>query len=172
MESKKVIEKLNDQVSLEQIASQAYLGMAMWSEQNALDGAAIFFYAQSDEERSHMLKIVRYINSIGAEAIVSSVDGASTNYSSLNALVSQGLENEKKVTASIHELSTVALAEGDYQSFNFLQWFIIEQAEEEQKFQTIIDKFDLLGTDGRALYSIDKFMGRMSVPENEEETTS
>ena len=69
-------------------------------------------------------------------------------------------------------MSTVALAEGDYQSFNFLQWFIVEQAEEEQKFQTIIDKFDLLGTDGRALYSIDKFMGRMSVPENEEETTS
>ena len=96
MESKKVIEKLNDQVSLEQIASQAYVGLAMWSEQNALDGAANFFYAQSDEERSHMLKIVRYINSIGAEAIVSSVDGASTNYSSLNALVSQGLENEKK----------------------------------------------------------------------------
>ena len=56
-----------------------------------------------------------------------------------------------------------------FESFNFLQWFISEQAEEEQKFQSILDKFELLGNDGHALYSIDKLMGRMSSAEEEGE---
>lgn len=165
MTSKKVVAKLNDQIGLEQAASQSYLGMAIWCENTSLGGAAAFFYAQSDEERGHMMKIVRYVNGCGGAVSVTSVDAPSVKFASLKAVVSAGLDSEKKVTASIQKITTLALEEKDYESFNYLQWFVDEQAEEEQKFQSILDKFELLGEDGRALYSIDKLMGRMAVEE-------
>ncbi len=165
MASKKLISKLNDQIGLEQAASQVYLGMAIWCEGKSLGGAAAFFYAQSDEERSHMMKVLKYVNGSGGTAAVGSSDAPSVKFASLKAAVKSGLESEKKVTASVQRITTLALAEKDYESFNFLQWFVDEQAEEEQKFQSILDKFELLGEGGRALYSIDKLMGRMAAEE-------
>ena len=169
MASNKVISKLNAQINMEQAASQAYLGMAIWCEKNSLEGSASFFYSQSDEERTHMLKIIKYVNSIGERVSLTNIDSPSEKYSSLLMVVRKGLENEKKVTASIHKLASLVLSEKDFESFNFLQWFVMEQAEEEHKFQSILDKFNLLGDDGRALYSIDKLMGRMAALEEEEE---
>jgi len=163
--SKKLIPKLNHQIGLEQAASQAYLGMAIWCEKNSLAGAATFFYTQSDEERSHMMKIVRYVNGSGGTASMRSAEAPSVKFPSLKSAVSSGLENEKIVTASVQKITTLALAEKDYETFNFLQWFVDEQAEEEQKFQSLLDKFELLGEEGRALYSIDKLMGRMVAEE-------
>ena len=46
--------------------------------------------------------------------------------------------------------------EKDYSAFNFLQWYVAEQHEEEKLFNSIIDKFNLLGEDGRSLYFIDR----------------
>ncbi len=172
MATKKIISKLNAQVKMEQTASQIYLSMAIWCEQNALEGSATFFYSQSDEERSHMLKIIRYINSIGGIVDLEHIDSPSYKYSSLKMILEKGLENEKKVSASINELTTFALSERDFESFNFLQWFISEQVEEEQKFQFILDKFELLGNDGRALYSINKLMGRITASAEEEQGES
>ena len=169
MATNKVISKLNTQVNMEQTASQAYLGMAIWCEQNALEGSASFYYSQSDEERTHMLKIIKYINSIGGTVNISHIDSPSKKYTSLKMTLEKGLDSEKKVTASINKLTDLALSEKDFESFNFLQWFISEQAEEEQKFQSILDKFELLGNDGHALYSIDKLMGRMSSAEEDVE---
>ena len=61
---------LNDQVLLESSASNNYLAMASWCEVTGYQGAANYFYAQSDEERTHMLKIVHFLNSLGATATI------------------------------------------------------------------------------------------------------
>ena len=94
-----------------------------------------------------------------------SAKAPSVKFRSLKSAVNSGLKNEQIVTASVQEITTLALAEKDYETFNFLQWFVDEQAEEEQKFQSLLDKFELLGEEGRALYSIDKLMGRMVAEE-------
>jgi ferritin len=46
--------------------------------------------------------------------------------------------------------------EKDYSTYSFLQWFVTEQIEEETLFQTILQKFDLLGGDKLAIYQIDQ----------------
>jgi len=46
--------------------------------------------------------------------------------------------------------------EKDYSTYSFLQWFVTEQIEEETLFQTILQKFDLLGNDKLAIYQIDQ----------------
>ena len=49
--------------------------------------------------------------------------------------------------------------EKDRSTYSFLQWFITEQIEEETLFQTILQKFDLLGRDKLAVYQIDQSLG-------------
>jgi len=67
MLSKTIQEALNNQVAMEATSSQAYLAMASWAEiQPGLDGVTEFFYQQSNEERVHMLKLIRYVNERGA----------------------------------------------------------------------------------------------------------
>ena len=59
---KEVEKALNEQITIEAESSQIYLAMASWAEVKGLEGVAEFMYAQSDEERQHMLKLVKYIN--------------------------------------------------------------------------------------------------------------
>ena len=65
-------------------------------------------------------------------------------------------EHEKLITSKINELVGKTFEEKDYSAFNFLQWYVAEQHEEEKLFNSIIDKFNLLGEDGRSLYFIDR----------------
>ena len=80
MLSKTMQAALNNQVKLEAASSQAYLAMASWSEiQAGLDGVAEFFFMQSEEERQHMLKLIRFINERGGFAIVPALDSQSSH---------------------------------------------------------------------------------------------
>ena len=57
------IEKLlNDQIKYEASASMQYLAMASWADQKGYNGVAEFFYLQSEEERAHMIKLVKFVN--------------------------------------------------------------------------------------------------------------
>ena len=70
MLSKNLEKALNQQVKVEGDSSQIYLSMASWAENQGFEGIATFMYAQSDEERMHMLKLIKYINQRGGEAII------------------------------------------------------------------------------------------------------
>ena len=69
------------------------------------------------------------------------------------------LKNEQAVTKSIQKIAELALKQKDFATRNFIQWFVDEQIEEEQKFETILQKFDLLGRDKLAIYEINKLLG-------------
>ena len=60
--NKRVEKALNDQISKEAMSSQYYLSMASWAECNGLNGTAKFMYTHSDEERFHMLKLIKFVN--------------------------------------------------------------------------------------------------------------
>ena len=162
MLSKNVNSKLNEQIKHEAEASQIYLGMAVWSDIEALGGASEFFYAQSEEEREHMLKIVRFVSGVGGEAVIPSTSTPPAKYKSLKDALEKALINEKNVTASINKLTSLALTEKDHASYNFLQWFVNEQLEEEQQIQSILTRFELIGEEGMAIHSIDKMMEEMA----------
>ena len=53
------------------------------------------------------------------------------------------------VTKKINELAHVAFTEQDYSTFNFLQWYVAEQHEEETLFKSILDKLRIIGMDGQ-----------------------
>jgi ferritin len=169
MFSSQIEELLNDQVSLESSASAHYLSMASWCESKKLNGAAAFFYAQSEEERMHMLKVFKYINEMGGRAIVPSIKVAETEFTDIKQVVELSLQNEKKVTASVHQLCETSRDTKDYGTLNFLQFYVDEQREEEVLFGDILDRIELIGMEGQGLYYIDKEMETLAKQKAETE---
>jgi len=153
---------LNDQIALEANASSSYLTMASWCEITGYVGAASFFYAQSNEERTHMLKFIHYLNNIGGSATIPATKSPPNTFKSLESMIRIALNNEQTVTKAIHHTVEIAQKEKDYSTHAFLDWFVNEQVEEEKKFETILQKFDLIGRDKIAINEIDKILGSLS----------
>ncbi len=154
--SVETMDLLNQQITLEAHASASYLAMASWCDQNAFTNSASFFYKQSEEEREHMMKIFQFINDCGGNAISPSVSNINHEFSSLEDIFESALEQEIMVTKSIHNIVKECKSNNDYNGENFLQWFVVEQLEEEKTLRDILDLFELMGRDGIALKLIDE----------------
>ena len=46
------------------------------------------------------------------------------------------------ITEKINKLAHVAFSTQDYSTFNFLQWYVAEQHEEEKLFKGVLDKLE------------------------------
>ncbi len=156
MLSKKLEQALNDQVRIEAESSQVYLSMASWAETKGLEGIARFMYTQSDEERQHMLKLIKYVNERGGKAVITHLDAPKTDFETFQKMFQELLGHEIAVSESINELVHVSLQEKDYATHNFLQWYVAEQIEEEALARTILDKINLIGNDKGGLYLFDR----------------
>lgn len=156
MLSKKVEKALNDQIKKEAESSQFYLAMAIWAEVNGFPGTSDFLYLHSDEERMHMMKMVKFVNERGGVAVVPALIAPKTDYKGLPHIFESLLDHEVKITSSIHEIVDICLKEKDYTTHNFMQWFVSEQLEEEALARTIIDKLKLIGSDKGGLYLFDR----------------
>ena len=148
---------LNQQITYEHQASFSYLNMATWADLHQYCGAAHFLYRQSQEERTHMMKIIDYLITLGKRPIMPT--GAfrlTEDYANLKSLFEDALANEKKITQHIHKLTATALDQEDFNTFEFLQWFVAEQREEEDNIQTILGMFNMVDKEGIGIYSVDQ----------------
>jgi ferritin len=154
--NKRVELALNDQIEKEASSSQYYLAMASWAENNGLNGTAKFMYLHSDEERFHMLKLIKFVNERGGTAVVPTVGQPPVNFENLETVFTLLLEHEIKVTESINNLVDVCLQEKDYTTHNFVQWYVSEQLEEEALARSVLDKLKLIGGDKGGMYMFDR----------------
>ncbi|WP_445748373.1 ferritin [Polaribacter sp.] len=148
-------EALNKQITVEAQSSQIYLAMASWAEVLGFEGVAQFMYAHSDEERMHMLKLVKFINERGGHAKISALEAPPTQFGSFKEMFQELFNHEVKVSASINDLVDICLTEKDYATHNFLQWYVSEQIEEEALARNILDKIKLIGDDKGGFYLFD-----------------
>lgn len=149
---------LNDQIEKELSSSQYYLAMASWAEGAGLNGTAKFLYKQSEEERFHMLKLIKFLNERNGRAIIPATAQPPFEFDSIQHVFEMMLQQELQVSASINELADLTLREKDYATNNFLQWYVTEQLEEEAQARHILDKLKLVGGDRGALYMFDRDM--------------
>ena len=158
------IEKaLNHQIRIEAESSQIYLSMACWAEVQGLEGVAQFMFAQSDEERQHMLKLVKYVNERGSHANITELKAPKTKFGTFKEMFQELYQHELFVSNSINELVHITLGEKDYATHNFLQWYVAEQIEEEAQAKTILDKINLIGEDRGGLYLFDRDIQQLVV---------
>ena len=146
---------LNKQVVIEAESSQVYLAMASWAETQGFEGVSQFMYAHSDEERMHMLKLVKFINERGGHAIISTLAAPPVSFGSFKEMFQELFNHEVAVSASINDLVDISLQEKDYATHNFLQWYVSEQIEEEALARNILDKISLIGDDKGGFYLFD-----------------
>ena len=156
MFSKNVEQALNQQIKVEAESSQFYLAMASWAETEGLNGTAAFLYKHSDEERMHMLKLVRFVNERGGHAIVPALAQPPVSFESIQKIFQNLLDHEIAVTTSIEEVVDICLKEKDYTTHNFMQWYVSEQIEEEGLARNIMDKLNMIGGDKSGLYLFDR----------------
>jgi ferritin len=156
MLSAKVTGALNKQIELEAASSQYYLSMASWAETQGLNGVSGFLYKHSDEERMHMLKLIRFVNERGGHGLVPALKQPASSFKSVKFVFEEILKHEIKVTEEINNLVEITLKEKDYTTHNFLQWYVSEQIEEEALARQIVDKLKLIGDDKSGLYFFDR----------------
>lgn len=156
MLSSKIEKSLNEQIALEGNSSQYYLAMASWAETQGMNGVALFLYKHSDEERMHMLKLVKFVNERGGHGIVPALTQPPKKFKSVHAAFEEVLNHEIKVSQEINKLVEICLKEKDYTTHNFLQWYVSEQIEEEALARKVLDKLKLIGGEKGGTYLFDR----------------
>jgi ferritin len=160
-----MIAKLNEQITAEMYASNLYLQMSAWCEEQGLSGAAAFFRQHVPEELMHRDKFIDYLIECDAPVTVGAVAAPPTEFKNLVDVINKAFEHELKVTALINVMVEMALDFKDFNTFNMLQYFIAEQREEEVLFRGILDQVKLVafkGETGEAMYLINQYLQRLA----------
>jgi ferritin len=150
---------LNAQMTKEAHASQIYLSYASWAASNGYDGIANFLFRHANEERNHMMKFLEYILERGASVNIDAIPAPGKTPSSVFDCFQKTFKQEVENTESIYKIVKQSFEEADWATWNFLQWFVKEQTEEETLIMNMIDKLKIAGGEkatGESLYSIDR----------------
>jgi bacterioferritin B len=137
--AERFVEALNEQIARELGASQQYLAVAVWYEDQTLPRLAGLFYDQAIEERGHALMMVKHLLDSELRPRVPGVSEPRADFGDFVEPVRTALEQERKVTDQISELASIARDESDYVSEQFMQWFLKEQVEEIDLFSSLLD---------------------------------
>jgi len=130
MPAPRFIDQLNAQLGNEFAAHQQYLSCAIYYDARTMPQMATFFYTQALEEREHAMMMVRYLLDQDAEVQIPGVPAPTTQFADIVAPVRLALDQEKRVTEQVNQLTRIAREEADSASDQFMQWFIKEQVEE------------------------------------------
>jgi len=154
-------DKLNKQIMMEGKSSAAYLSMASWCETKGYEVSAQFLYKHSEEERMHMLKLIHYVNTAGGHALQPEIADIKHTFTSLREVFQTVLHHELEVTKSINTIVDHCFQIKDFATFKFLQWYVMEQREEETIARRAVELFDLIGEEGVGLWMIDQEIGKL-----------
>jgi ferritin len=130
MPAERFVERLNIQIGHEFAAHQQYVACAVFYDALTMPQMAGFFYEQALEERDHAMMMIKYLIDQDATALVPGVSVPQVDFPDVVAPVELALEQERRVTAQINDLTKIAREESDFASDQFMQWFIKEQVEE------------------------------------------
>jgi ferritin len=164
MKQSKVLQALNDHVSLELRAWYDYSAMALWLEINDLPGCASFMKKQAAEEMAHAHRIIHHLLDRDVTPRLPAIDAPSMDYASVKQVFEKVLAAEQAVTRSIHAVHVLATSEDDQPARILLEWFITEQVEEESMARAILGRIRLAGETGPGLLLVDQELGSGSVP--------
>ena len=164
---KKIEQALNKQVNMEFAASYSYLAMAVHMDTLHLTGFTSWMEKQSDEERAHGQRLLRYMLDRDATVELDAISKPQATFGSVKELFQLSLEQEKANTRSINELYALAHELNDYATQAHLQWFIDEQVEEEKTINDILGRLELAGDDRTALLLLDEQMAKRQAEPDE-----
>ncbi len=161
------IDLLNAQIGHEFAAHQQYIAIAIYFDDLTMPQTAQLFFDQAVEERNHAMMMVRYLLDADAPVTIPGITAPVTEFADVVTPVALALDQEKRVSEQINQLTAVARQHNDFASDQFMQWFIKEQVEEVSKMS------DLLAVVKRSthdLETIEDYVMREVKPESADPT--
>lgn len=154
---------LNAQMTNEAHNAQIYLAYAAWASERGYGGIANFLFRHANEERNHMMKFLEYILKRGAKVVVTAIPEPGANPASINDCFEKVFKYEVENTTKIYDIVNMSMAEKDWATWNFLQWFVKEQTEEETLALDLLDKIKVAGGENAnddALFALDNELAK------------
>jgi bacterioferritin B len=161
------IDQLNLQIGHEFAAHQQYIAIAIYFDQQTMQQTAQLFFDQAVEEGNHAMMMVRYLLDADARVEIPGIVAPVTSFVDVIAPVALALEQEKRVTKQINELTAIARRENDFASDQFMQWFIKEQVEEVSKMSGLLA---VVRRSAHAVEQIEDYVRRETAPEGNDPT--
>lgn len=143
---------LNEQINKEIFSAYLYLDISNYYINNGLDGFANWFKIQAHEEMDHAMLFIQYMQNNGLSVKLTEIAAPEMEYKSYDVPLHEALKHEKFITESIHNIYDSSFQLKDYRTIQFLDWFIMEQGEEEKNVDDLILKYKNFGTDPKGLY--------------------
>jgi len=140
MLTERMEEALNAQLNAELYSAYLYLSMSAFYEQLVLPGFASWMRVQRLEELIHALKLFDYIVEAGGRVLLRPIDAPPTEWEGAPGPFEAAYAHEQKVTGLINALVEVAKEEEDDATFEFLQWYVGEQVQEEESASSVVEK--------------------------------
>ena len=162
--SPKIEKALSDQMNKEISASHIYLSYGIWADDKGYSGVANFLWRHSQEERNHAIKFMEYILNRGGKPKVNAIEAPGVEPKSLTECFDNVFKHEVDNTTAIYNIVDLAMQEKDWATWNFMQWFVKEQVEEETLAMDLIDKLKIAGGDqatDESLFTLDKTLQEM-----------
>ncbi|HEX5643137.1 MAG TPA: ferritin [Thermoleophilia bacterium] len=156
MLDQKMQDAFNSQINWELYSGYLYLSMASKFADLGMSGGQNWMTVQYQEELAHARIMFSYVLTRGGRVILEAIDRPESEWPGGLEMYQEALEHEQGVTARIHDMASLALELKDHATYNFLQWFIAEQVEEEETAMDWVGKFKMVGEHPAGLYQLDK----------------
>src|SRR5690606_30093694 len=101
-------------------------------------------------------------NDRGGRSVSPEISNIPKDFESFRNIFETALEQEMDVTHSLNNIADRCMKAKDYVTFQFLQWFLQEQIEEECVARRILEMFDIIGEEGTGLWEIDKHVQKVT----------
>ena len=164
-----LLQKFNDQITLEFEASMVYRQLAIAADDLDLSGMAAWLRHQADEEIVHANKFIDHMVDRDMHPSIGAIKAPLITAESVKEVFEAALAHEELVSESIRALYRTAETEGDLDSRPLLNWFLEEQIEEEATVSEIIGRLELIGEDGPGLLRLDAELGQRQAETTENE---
>lgn len=161
--SSSLMKALNDQITMEAYSSQVYLMLSSWADNQGYAGISGFLFRHSQEERSHMAKLIEYIQERGGKVVIDAIKKPGGEPKSVQECFEMVFKQEVENTTAIYKIVKMSMEEEDWATWNHLQWFVGEQREEEKYALSLLDKIKIAGgknAPDTALYELNKDLSK------------
>ncbi|HXY64910.1 MAG TPA: ferritin-like domain-containing protein [Mycobacterium sp.] len=148
---------LQEQIRIEFTATQQYIAIAAYLDNDDLPQLAKFFYRQADEEREHAMKIVEYFIDRDFRFEIPGADEVRNQFDTPRDAIALALDSERTITKQVSALAATARDEGDYLGEQFMWSLLEEQVEEEAEMTTLLRVADRAGDN---LFDLEQFVAR------------
>lgn len=133
-----VKDAINKQIANELYASNSYLVVATYMDSLGLKVLSAHFFKQSEEERGHALRLLRYLLDVNGDLQMQAIPAPHGTFKSVEDAIKHSLDQEITVTKQINSLMALAHKHEDYASTSFLKWFVDEQVEEQASMNELL----------------------------------